>query len=101
MKEKEKEKVVEVLKQVMDPEIGINVWDLGLIYGVEVDEANRVNIKMTLTVPGCPLAAYIVQTVKLKLQEAGFHDVDVELVWEPRWTPERMSDKAKEMLGWK
>ena len=101
MKEKEKEKVVEVLKQVMDPEIGINVWDLGLIYGVEVDEANRVNIKMTLTVPGCPLAAYLVQAVKLKLQEAGFRDVNVELVWEPRWTPERMSDKAKEMLGWK
>jgi len=101
MKEKEKEKVVEVLKQVVDPEIGINVWDLGLIYGVEVDEANRVNIKMTLTVPGCPLAAYLVQAVKLKLQEAGFQDVDVELVWEPRWTPERMSDKAKEMLGWK
>jgi len=74
---------------------------LGLIYGVEVDEANRVNIKMTLTVPGCPLAAYLVQAVKLKLQEAGFRDVNVELVWEPRWTPERMSDKAKEMLGWK
>ena len=89
------------MKQVVDPEIGINVWDLGLIYGVEVDEANRVNIKMTLTVPGCPLAAYLVQAVKLKLQEADFQDVDVELVWEPRWTPERMSDKAKEMLGWK
>jgi len=101
MKEKEKDKIIEVLKQVVDPEIGINVWDLGLIYGVEVDEANRVNIKMTLTVPGCPLAAYLVQAVKLKLQEAGFRDVNVELVWEPRWTPERMSDKAKEMLGWK
>ena len=86
---------------MVDPEIGINVWDLGLIYGVEVDEADRVNIKMTLTVPGCPLAAYLVQAVKLKLQEAGFRDVNVELVWEPRWTPERMSDKAKEMLGWK
>ena len=101
MKEKEKDKIIEVLKQVVDPEIGINVWDLGLIYGVEVDEADRVNIKMTLTVPGCPLAAYLVQAVKLKLQEAGFRDVNVELVWEPRWTPERMSDKAKEMLGWK
>ncbi len=101
MKEKEKEKIIEVLKQVVDPEIGINVWDLGLIYGVEVDEGDRVNIKMTLTVPGCPLAAYLVQAVKLKLQEAGFRDVNVELVWEPRWTPERMSDKAKEMLGWK
>jgi len=98
---KEKDKIIEVLKQVVDPEIGINVWDLGLIYGVEVDEADRVNIKMTLTVPGCPLAAYLVQAVKLKLQEAGFRDVNVELVWEPRWTPERMSDKAKEMLGWK
>jgi len=86
MKEKEKAKIIEVLKQVVDPEIGINVWDLGLIYGVEVDEANRVNIKMTLTVPGCPLAAYLVQAVKLKLQEAGFRDVNVELVWEPRWT---------------
>jgi len=101
MKGKEKEKIIEVLKQVVDPEIGINVWDLGLIYGVEVDEGDRVNIKMTLTVPGCPLAAYLVQAVKLKLQEAGFRDVNVELVWEPRWTPERMSDKAKEMLGWK
>ena len=98
---KGKEKIIEVLKQVVDPEIGINVWDLGLIYGVEVDEGDRVNIKMTLTVPGCPLAAYLVQAVKLKLQEAGFRDVNVELVWEPRWTPERMSDKAKEMLGWK
>ena len=87
------------LKEVLDPEIGINIVDLGLIYDVEVDKA-QVNIKMTFTTPACPLLGYIVNNVQSKVRELkGVSDVQVQFVWEPRWTPERMSKDAKKQLG--
>ncbi|MCX6768276.1 MAG: metal-sulfur cluster assembly factor [Candidatus Micrarchaeota archaeon] len=91
--------VLSKLKEVLDPEIGINIVDLGLIYEVKVDKA-QVNIKMTFTTPACPLLGYIVNNVQSKVRELkGVSDVHVQFVWEPRWTPERMSKEAKKQLG--
>ncbi|NYZ60916.1 metal-sulfur cluster assembly factor [Candidatus Micrarchaeota archaeon] len=91
--------VLSKLKEVLDPEIGINIVGLGLIYEVKVDKA-RVNIKMTFTTPACPLLGYIVNNVQSKVRELkGVSDVQVQFVWEPRWTPERMSKDAKKQLG--
>jgi len=87
------------LMEVLDPEIGINIVDLGLIYEVKVDGA-QVNIKMTFTTPACPLLGFIVNNVQSKVRELkGVSDVQVQFVWEPRWTPERMSKDAKKQLG--
>ncbi|MGB9758134.1 MAG: metal-sulfur cluster assembly factor [Candidatus Bipolaricaulaceae bacterium] len=85
--------------RVVDPELGINVVDLGLIYDVQVEE-NRIIVDMTLTTPACPLAALLPAQVEEVLRErfAGY-DVEVNLVWEPRWTPDRMSQEAREMFG--
>jgi len=94
------EEVRAVLRnRVVDPELGINVVDLGLIYDVEVEE-NRIVVDMTLTTPACPLAALLPAQVEEVLRErfTGY-DVEVNLVWEPRWTPERMSKEAREMFG--
>ncbi|MCT2536649.1 iron-sulfur cluster assembly protein [Aquibacillus koreensis] len=93
------EKVTEVLYEVIDPELGINIVDLGLIYKVDVKENNDVIVTMTLTTPGCPLHDSIVGGVESAiyfLDEVG--KVDVQLVWKPAWTPEKMSDKAKTVL---
>lgn len=96
-----REQVLQVLKEVYDPEIPVNIVDLGLVYEVDVDEENRVRIKMTLTTPGCPLAYYLVEqveeVVRSKLPEV--EDVRVELVWDPPWTPDRMSGEARRLLG--
>lgn len=94
-----KDKIMEVLKEVNDPEIGINIVDLGLVYNVEVDE-KQIVITMTLTTPGCPMHNSITnwaQTVVEKLAEG--RNVFVNLVWEPQWTPERMSEAARAQLG--
>lgn len=91
--------VLAKLKEVLDPEIGINIVDLGLIYEVKVDKA-QVNVKMTFTTPACPLLGYIVNDVQSKARSLkGVSDVQVQFVWEPRWTPERMSPAAKKQLG--
>lgn len=91
--------VLSKLKEVLDPEIGINIVDLGLIYEVKVEKA-QVNIKMTFTTPACPLLGYLVNSVQSKVRELkGVSDVQVQFVWEPRWTPERMSKEAKKQLG--
>lgn len=94
------EEVRSKLKEVMDPELGVNVVDLGLIYGVEV-KGNSVIVKMTFTTPACPLLNFLVQNVENKVKELGIEDVRVELVWDPPWTPERMSPEAKMQLGMK
>lgn len=88
-----------VLHGVMDPELGINVVDLGLIYGVRVEE-DRILVEMTLTTAACPLAAALPAQVEQVLRErfAG-HEVDVTLVWEPHWTPEMMSEDVRRQLG--
>jgi len=95
-----KEDVREQLKEVIDPELDINIVDLGLIYEVEVDDENNVDILMTLTTPGCPLHGVFDELVKKELRnldEVG--DIEVELTFEPRWSPEEMSDEAKDKLG--
>ncbi|MBE2909074.1 metal-sulfur cluster assembly factor [Anoxybacillus flavithermus] len=94
-----KEKIIEQLRYVIDPELGINVVDLGLIYDISVNEGN-VSILMTLTTPGCPLHDSIVSGVKRALLDIeGIKDVDVQITWNPPWTPERMSEEALRQLG--
>src|SRR5690554_2699797 len=94
-----KEQIEEALRDVLDPQLGINIVDLGLIYEINLDDKNNVNIKMTLTTQGCPLHDSITFGIqnRLKLLE-GIGEIDVQLVWEPRWTPSRMSDYARELL---
>ena len=88
------------LRTIYDPEIPVNIYDLGLIYRFEVSEAGVVDIDMTLTAPGCPVAETFPGEVEQRvMQVPGVSDVRVELVWEPPWTPERMSEAAKLELG--
>ena len=95
-----KEAVLEKLKEVYDPEIPVNVVDLGLIYGVDVKENNEVHVKMTLTAPGCPVAGDLPGWVADAVADTeGVGEVVVTLVWEPQWTPERMDEDAKLALG--
>ncbi len=95
-----KEKVIEKLKTINDPELNISVWDLGLIYDIQISEDNELYIKMTLTTPGCPLMAFLPKKVEQDLKQLeGVKDVLVELVWDPPWRPEMLSDEAKKRLG--
>lgn len=95
-----KEKVYEQLKRVMDPELNINVVDLGLIYKVDFPEEGEVHVTMTLTTPGCPLHDSIVSGVKYSLLDIEeISNVDVNLVWEPAWTPEKMTPEGLRALG--
>jgi len=94
-----KESIVEALKDCYDPEIPINIVDLGLIYDLKIDN-DKVYIKMTLTAPGCPMHSLITEQVKQAVKQVeGVKEVFVELVWDPPWSPERMSDEAKRLLG--
>ena len=95
------EQVREALKQVIDPEIGINIFDLGLVYDVNVGEEGKVEIVMTLTSPGCPLGPVIHAQVNNALGDLdGVTDIAVNLVWNPPWRPEMMSEDAKLELGY-
>ena len=92
--------IVEAIAKVFDPEIPVNVYELGLIYDMDVDSASNVYIRMTLTAPGCPSAQQIPLDVERRVREvAGLNDVKVEVVWDPPWTKDRMSDAAKLALG--
>ena len=95
------ERVIEVLKTVFDPEIPINIYDLGLIYRIELNEDNTVlSVDMTLTAPNCPAADFIVEDVRQKLETiTGLEKVDVNLVFEPEWDKDMMSEEAKMELG--
>ncbi|CAM3505411.1 metal-sulfur cluster assembly factor [Cytobacillus oceanisediminis] len=94
-----KELVLTNLKRVMDPELNINVVDLGLIYDVDFPEEGKALITMTLTTPGCPLHDSIVSGVKYCIEELEeFSSVDVNLVWEPAWTPENMTPEGNRLL---
>jgi len=95
----DKQEVLERLKSVVDPELGIDVVNLGLIYDLQI-EGDSVRVKMTLTSPFCPLGPFIVQNVEQTLRSIGFKNVDVEIVYDPPWTPSRMSGEAKKKLGW-
>jgi len=91
--------VISALKQCMDPEVPLSVVDLGLIYGVAINDKNDVNIKMTMTTPGCPLHDTLVKDVKKYLGNVnGIGNIDVQIVWDPPWSPERMSPDAKEKI---
>lgn len=93
------QRVLDALYEVIDPELGINIVDLGLVYGIDVDEENNVSVTMTLTTPGCPMHDSIETGVKHRLtQIEGVNDIQVNIVWEPRWEPTKMSDRAREML---
>ncbi|MCB9617071.1 MAG: DUF59 domain-containing protein [Sandaracinus sp.] len=95
-----RERVVQTLKSIYDPEIPLNVYDLGLIYDLAVDEAGQVEVRMTLTAPACPVAGQIVTDVAERVgATAGVARVHVKLVWDPPWTKERMSDEALLELG--
>jgi FeS assembly SUF system protein len=95
-----KDRVVNALRNVYDPEIPVNIYDLGLIYDLEVDDDNKVAVKMTLTAPGCPVAQTFPGTVECAIREVeGVADACVELVWDPPWDQSRMSEAAKLQLN--
>lgn len=95
-----KSRIVDALRTVFDPEIPVNIYDLGLIYGLDADESGQVRIRMTLTSANCPIAQDFPETVEYRLRRVpGVSDVEVELVWEPPWGRERMSQAALLELG--
>lgn len=99
-KEQLKQEIIEALKTVYDPEIAINVYDLGLIYGVDIDDKNNVVVTMTLTTPNCPVAETFPIEIETRVREVeGTNDVIVEVVFEPPWTQDMMSEDAKLELG--
>ena len=91
-----KEKIVEEIKKIFDPEIPVNIYELGLIYKIEVDEKNKVIVDMTLTSPNCPVAESLPNEVKENIMRVeGVSDVTLNLVWEPPWDKDKMSEAAK------
>lgn len=93
--------VIETLKTIYDPEIPVNIYDMGLIYSVDVQEDGRVRVEMTLTAPGCPVAVSLPLEVEEKVRQVpGVKEAKVEVVWDPPWTPDRMSEEARLELGW-
>jgi FeS assembly SUF system protein len=94
------ERVTEILQDIYDPEIPVNIYDLGLIYSLKAEENGEVHIQMTLTSPACPVAETFPQTVQDRvLAVEGVTQVSVELVWDPTWTKDRMSEVAKLQLN--
>jgi len=94
------DQIVKMLKTVYDPEIPVNIYDLGLIYGVDVDDEKNVTITMTLTAPACPAADFIMEDVKMKLESIKeINNVEIKLVFEPFWHIDMMSEEAKLELG--
>ena len=91
-----KEKIISVIKKIYDPEIPVNIYELGLIYKIEIKDESKVFIEMTLTSPNCPVAESLPNSVKeniLKIE--GIKDVELKLVWDPPWTKDKMSESAK------
>jgi metal-sulfur cluster biosynthetic enzyme len=95
------QQVLDSLKQCMDPEIPINIVDMGLIYGVKINDDNKVDVQMTMTTRGCPLHETLVSDVKRYVNKVpGVNGVNVEIVWEPAWTPEKMSEEGKKLINY-
>tara|TARA_B100000401_G_scaffold292471_1_gene200327 strand:- start:158 stop:460 length:303 start_codon:yes stop_codon:yes gene_type:complete len=91
-----KEKIVSEIKKIYDPEIPVNIYELGLIYRIEVNNEKKVIIEMTLTSPNCPVAESLPKSVKENILKIdGIKDVDLKLVWDPPWTKDKMSEAAK------
>ncbi|MDA8364480.1 MAG: metal-sulfur cluster assembly factor [Gammaproteobacteria bacterium] len=91
----------DALREVIDPEVGMNVVDLGLIYGIEVTE-HRVDIVMTMTTPACPMGSYLTDRVRDVVRQSlsDTRNIEVELIWDPPWDPHMMSDRARSYFGW-
>ena len=93
-------KIIDALQTCYDPEIPVNIYELGLVYGIEIDDESNVQIKMTLTAPNCPVAASLPLEVESNvIAVEGVKSVHVELVWDPPWNPARMTESAKLELG--
>lgn len=94
------EKVITMLKTVYDPEIPVNIYDLGLIYKIDIDDDRNLHVDMTLTAPSCPAADFIFDDARIKLESIeGLKSVDLQLVFEPEWSKDLMSEEAKLELG--
>ncbi len=94
------ETVRKALRAVKDPELGLNIVDIGLVYDIEVSEANDVHIKMTLTSPGCPSGPEMLEDARLVAEQMeGVNSASIELVWEPYWTPDKMDPRVRAFLG--
>ena len=94
------EAIRKAIRAVKDPELNLNIIDIGLVYDVEVDDAGDVRVQMTLTSPGCPSGAEIMEEVKRVVGDMeGVRAVEVDLVWEPYWTPEKMDPRVRTFLG--
>lgn len=94
------EKIVQMLKTVYDPEIPIDIYELGLIYNIDLNDDGDLKIDMTLTAPTCPAADFIIEDARIKLESIdGISNVDIRIVFEPEWTKEMMSEEAKLELG--
>ncbi len=91
-----KDKIISEISKIYDPEIPVNIYELGLIYKIELDEMNNVLVEMTLTSPNCPVAESLPNTVKQNIMNIdGIKDVNLKLVWDPPWTKDKMSEAAK------
>lgn len=96
----ESDALMEQLRPVMDPELGVSIVDLGLVYGATMADG-VVHVRMTTTTPACPLGSYLSDMIRRALFELdGVLDVDIDITYEPRWSPEMMNDEAKILLGW-
>lgn len=95
-----REEVLDALRNVYDPEIPVNIVDLGLVYDVDVDDENRVFVQMTLTAPGCGMGPFIAQNAQWAVTEVeGVQDAHVEMVFDPPWSPDRITSEGKKLLG--
>ena len=92
------EEIVEVLRLIIDPEIHYNIYDMGLIYDIRIN-GFLVDVDMTLTSPGCPFGPMLIHQVKESIRDLGADEVNLEIVWDPPWTPERMTEEARLELG--
>jgi FeS assembly SUF system protein len=100
-KETLRQRIIEILKTVYDPEIPVDIWELGMIYDISIDDDYVAHIKMTLTTPNCPVAGTLPGEVERRVRDVeGLKDVKVKLVWDPPWTPEMMSEAARIQLGY-
>ena len=95
------ESIRHALEDVVDPEVGLNIVDLGLVYGVEISD-QRIRVQMTMTSQACPMGDMIVRDARNAIRACapGIEDIEVELVWDPPWTPDKMSESARSHFGW-
>lgn len=99
-KQATEERIVEMLRTVYDPEIPVNVYDLGLIYSIDLNDDGHLGVDMTFTAPNCPIADFIITDVQTKLESVdGVESVKINIVFEPEWTPDMMTEEAKLELG--